>query len=304
MTFLSLRDMMTMLRLSVIFPVGVLLVRTMAWTSSGSSHSYLIQNLKKNGVIRSQQVFDAMMATDRGLYCRTNPYADSPQSIGYQATISAPHMHAHALECLKNHLQEGARALDVGSGSGYLTACMARMMGDAGLVVGIDHIPELVEQSVRNVESDNATLLSSGRVTLIAGDGRRGYPEKAPYDAIHVGAAAAVVPQDLLHQLKPGGRMVVPVGASGGSQSLQQFDKKADGTILRTILMGVIYVPLTDRDTQLRGSCVGFRSLVGCWRVQAAFAPHTDREYCPGSVCYLTGTKSDILGKLVSLMYS
>ncbi|XP_059505309.1 protein-L-isoaspartate(D-aspartate) O-methyltransferase-like isoform X2 [Stegostoma tigrinum] len=245
--------MLTMLRLSVIFPVGVLLLRTMAWTSSGNSHSQLVQNLKKGGVIRSQRVFDAMIATDRALYCRTNPYADSPQSIGYQATISAPHMHAHALECLNSHLYEGARALDVGSGSGYLTACMAKMVGATGTVVGIDHIQELVEQSIRNVQSDNATLLSSGRLTLIVGDGRRGYPEGAPYDAIHVGAAAAVVPQNLLDQLKPGGRMVVPVGVSGGSQSLQQFDKTLDGTIVRTTLMGVIYVPLTDREKQLRG---------------------------------------------------
>ncbi|XP_067895804.1 l-isoaspartyl protein carboxyl methyltransferase, like [Heterodontus francisci] len=246
--------MLTMLRLSVVFPVGVLLVRTMAWTSSGNSHSQLVQNLKKNGVIRSPQVFEALMATDRALYCRTHPYMDSPQSIGYQATISAPHMHAHALECLKDHLYEGARALDVGSGSGYLTACMARLVGPTGTVVGIDHIPELVQQSIHNVESDNSTLLSSGRITLIAGDGRRGHPDGAPYDAIHVGAAAAVVPQQLLHQLKPGGRMVVPVGESGGSQSLQQFDKMQDGTVTRTTLMGVIYVPLTDRDRQLRGS--------------------------------------------------
>eukprot|EP00061_Rhincodon_typus_P017052 g45580.t1 len=105
--------------------------------------------------------------------------------------------HAHALECLNSHLYEGARALDVGSGSGYLTACMAKMVGATGTVVGIDHIQELVEQSVHNVQSDNATLLSSGRLTLIAGDGRRGYPEGAPYDAIHVGAAAAVVPQSV-----------------------------------------------------------------------------------------------------------
>ncbi|XP_041071254.1 l-isoaspartyl protein carboxyl methyltransferase, like isoform X1 [Carcharodon carcharias] len=245
--------MLTMLRLSVVFPVGVLLVRTMAWTSSGNSQSQLVQNLRKNGVIHSPRVFEAMMATDRALYCSTNSYMDSPQPIGYQATISAPHMHAHALECLNNHLHEGAHALDVGSGSGYLTACMARMVGPTGMVVGIDHIPELVEQSIHNVQSDNSTLLSSNRLTLIVGDGRLGYPDGAPYDAIHVGAAAVVVPQNLLHQLKPGGRMVVPVGENGRSQSLQQFDKMWDGTITRTTLMGVIYVPLTDRERQLRG---------------------------------------------------
>ncbi|XP_051872885.1 l-isoaspartyl protein carboxyl methyltransferase, like isoform X2 [Pristis pectinata] len=240
-------------RLSVVFPVGVLLVRTMAWTSSGNSHSQLVENLRRDGVIQSERVFNALMATDRAHYCKTSPFMDSPQSIGYQATISAPHMHAHALECLKDHLYEGAQALDVGSGSGYLTACMARMVGPSGMVVGIDHIPQLVEQSIRNVQADNSTLLEAGRLKLIVGDGRRGHVEDAPYDAIHVGAAAATVPQELLQQLKPGGRLVIPVGESEGGQLLEQYDRTVDGNFTRTPLMRVIYVPLTDRERQWSG---------------------------------------------------
>lgn len=71
-----------------------------------------------------------MRQIDRGRYTKsgTYSYADSPQTIGYAVTISAPHMHVHALEVLKNHLQPGMKALDVGSGSGYLTACMAMMV--------------------------------------------------------------------------------------------------------------------------------------------------------------------------------
>merc|ERR1719369_2212272 len=80
-----------------------------------------------------------MVRVDRGNYVSTNPYMDSPQSIGYKVTISAPHMHAYALELLKDHLVEGAHALDVGSGSGYLTACMGYLVGETGKVVGIDH---------------------------------------------------------------------------------------------------------------------------------------------------------------------
>ncbi|XP_062909519.1 protein-L-isoaspartate(D-aspartate) O-methyltransferase-like isoform X1 [Mobula hypostoma] len=242
-----------MLRLSVMFPMGMLLFRTMAWTSSGISHSQLVENLRRNGVIHSERVFRTMMATNRAHYSKTSPFIDSPQSIGYQATISAPHMHAHALECLKDHLYEGARALDVGSGSGYLAACMARMVGPSGLVVGVDHIRQLVEQSISNIRADDPSLLAADRLKLIVGDGRLGYEEDAPYDAIHVGAAAAIVPEELLQQLKPGGRLVIPVGGRDSRQLLEQYDKAMDGNITHTPLMEVIYVPLTDRESQWSG---------------------------------------------------
>lgn len=75
--------------------------------------------------------------------------------------------HAHALERLKYQLVPGEKALDVGSGSGYLTACMAQMVGETGHVIGIDHIPELIALGTKNINSDNPQLLTSGRVKLI-----------------------------------------------------------------------------------------------------------------------------------------
>ncbi|OCT68773.1 protein-L-isoaspartate (D-aspartate) O-methyltransferase 1 isoform X1 [Xenopus laevis] len=244
-------EMIVLMRLaSFTLPFGLLINRAMAWTSTGKTHTDLINNLRKNGVIKSQNVYDILLTTDRAHYIQYFPYMDSPQSIGYKATISAPHMHAHALELLEDKLIEGAKALDVGSGSGYLTACFARMVGLTGKVVGIEHINHLVHDAIQNVKQDDPTLLSSGRIKFVVGDGRLGYPDEGPYDAIHVGAAAAIVPQELLKQLKPGGRLILPVGPEGGSQVLEQYDKDNEGKITRARLMGVMYVPLTDKEKQ------------------------------------------------------
>ncbi len=220
----------------------------MAWRSSGNSHEHLLANLKDHGIIESNSVLEIMKKVDRGEFSRHSPYMDSPQSIGYGVTISAPHMHAYALERLRDQLQPGMKALDVGSGSGYLTVCFALMLGDKGTAVGIDHVKQLVDWSEENVKKSHGSLLQSGQLRFVVGDGRKGYPEEGPYNAIHVGAAAATLPQALVDQLAPGGRLIIPVGDF--TQNLEEVDKAADGTVTRKTLMGVRYVPLTDKEKQ------------------------------------------------------
>jgi protein-L-isoaspartate(D-aspartate) O-methyltransferase len=88
---------------------------------------------------------------DRAHYAPRNPYDDRPQPIGHAATISAPHMHANACESLLDYLKPGAKVLDIGSGSGYLTAVLANLVGPSGKVVGIDHIQPLVDMANTNM---------------------------------------------------------------------------------------------------------------------------------------------------------
>jgi protein-L-isoaspartate(D-aspartate) O-methyltransferase len=172
-------------------------------------------------------------------------------SVGYNVTISAPHMHAHALEMLRDKLIPGARVLDVGSGSGYLTACMARLVQPGGKAIGIEHIPELVQLSMKNISKNARSLLDDGTLEIVLGDGRLGYSQDGPYDAIHVGAAAPNRPKELIEQLKPGGRLVVPVGTR--HQKMMIYDKSVDGhEVHERTTLGVSYVPLTDKAKQWR----------------------------------------------------
>jgi len=223
----------------------------MAWACTAGTNSMLIDNLRRAGIIHSDRIVQAMKAVDRSDYASHYPYEDSPQSIGYGATISAPHMHGYALQYLEPYLQPNMKALDIGSGSGYLTACMAELVGPGGKVVGVEHISELVDLSKRNVAKNKSDFLEQGRVKFVVGDGRLGYAKDGPYDCIHVGAAAGKTPQELIDQLNAPGRLFIPVGHF--SQTIILIDKKEDGSVVKKELMGVMYVPLTDADKQRNG---------------------------------------------------
>ncbi|QCD80991.1 protein-L-isoaspartate O-methyltransferase 1-like isoform X2 [Vigna unguiculata] len=225
------------------------------WSGSAlNENKGMVDNLQRYGIITSRKVGEVMETIDRALFVPggLQPYVDSPMPIGYNATISAPHMHATCLQLLEKNLQPGMRALDVGSGTGYLTGCFALMVGPQGRAVGVEHIPELVSFSIENIKKSAAALpLKDGSLSVHCCDGRQGWPDFAPYEAIHVGAAAPEIPQPLIDQLKPGGRMVIPVGNI--FQDLKVVDKNSDGSISIRTETSVRYVPLTSREAQLRG---------------------------------------------------
>ncbi|OAA59784.1 protein-L-isoaspartate O-methyltransferase [Niveomyces insectorum RCEF 264] len=242
----------------------------MAWRSSGATNADLVENLCRHKMIDDARVKAAFLSVDRAHYTDYSPYVDAPQSIGYGVTISAPHMHAFAIQHLMPYLVPDAaagrpapRVLDIGSGSGYLTHVFAELAGEHGRVLGVEHIPQLRDQAEQNMAKSAAgrQFLASKRVAFVVGDGRLGAPrgaaDTAPFDAIHVGASAAELPQALLDQLRSPGRMFIPLDDTEAEyapafpgdprdQHVWTIDKAADGTVTRTKLFGVRYVPLTD----------------------------------------------------------
>ncbi|KDN48188.1 protein-L-isoaspartate O-methyltransferase [Tilletiaria anomala UBC 951] len=232
----------------------------MAWRSTGATNAELVANMQSAGLIKSSCVAQAFAQTDRAHYVKehSRAYEDAPSSIGYSATISAPHMHAYAAESLQSSIRQGKAVLDIGSGSGYTAAIFHRMLereGGHGKVVGIEHIRELVEQSKRNLKADGlAPQLEQGHIQMVCGDGRLGWPEDAPYGAIHVGAAAPNITEALVQQLDKGGKMFIPVSEDAvlgrGDQYIWEVEKDEQGVVRKRKVMGVMYVPLTDAERQ------------------------------------------------------
>ncbi|KAK7681414.1 hypothetical protein QCA50_015506 [Cerrena zonata] len=194
----------------------------MPWVSSASTNRDLVRNLTKQGLIRSSR-----LKKSDWLWC-------------YNLSTSP------AAETLIDFLRPGAKVLDVGSGSGYFCAVLHHLVGRRGKVVGIEHIPELTEWSRENLSRDGLDLAwGKGSIEMITGDGKQGWPRRAPYDAINVGAAAPQIPQALIDQLAKPGRMLIPLGTD--TQKLYQVDKDKEGNITEKALYDVLCLPLTDR---------------------------------------------------------
>ena len=194
--------------------------------------------LERKG-IRDTRVLDAIASLNRADFVPPQEgwYAhdDRPLPIGYGQTISQPYIVAFMTQALG--LLGGERVLEVGTGSGYQTAVLARLGAD---VYSIEIVPELARQARERF----APFEAPGRISLREGDAFNGWPEAAPFDAILVAAAPPEVPQDLLDQLAPGGRLIVPVGPTGGDQELELWRRLSAREFERERLFGVRFVPL------------------------------------------------------------
>jgi S-adenosylmethionine synthetase len=160
-------------------------------------------------------------------------YDDIPLPIGHGQTISQPFVVALMTHLLA--LRPGDRVLEIGTGSGYQSAVLAELADE---VYSIEIVPPLAAQAAARL-----ARLEYDRVTVRAGDGYAGWPEHAPFDAIIVTAGVRAVPPPLLEQLAPGGRLVIPLGASAVHQDLVVIEKRADGSLFERSVMPVTFVP-------------------------------------------------------------
>jgi len=189
--------------------------------------------------VDAPQVLAAMRRVPRHEFVpareRRRAYRDTPLPIGHGQTISQPYIVGFMTEKLE--LEPGDRVLEVGTGSGYQAAILGELVEE---VISIEIIEPLARAAAQRLER-----LGYGNITVLYGDGYYGFEDAAPFDAIIVTAAAAHIPPPLNRQLKPGGRMAIPVGRSGWTQNLLLVEKDSDGEISTRNLMAVRFVPLT-----------------------------------------------------------
>ncbi|WP_161812503.1 protein-L-isoaspartate(D-aspartate) O-methyltransferase [Steroidobacter agaridevorans] len=168
---------------------------------------------------------------------KRSAYHDTPLPIGEGQTISQPYIVALMTELARpatNH-----RVLEVGTGSGYQAAVLAEI---------VEHVYSIeIESTLAQRASEVLQKLGYNNVTVRAGDGYAGWPEYAPFDVIIITAAPDHIPQPLIEQLKPGGRMVVPVGPIAATQQLRVLEKNAAGKVTSTVVAPVRFVPLRRR---------------------------------------------------------
>ncbi len=186
----------------------------------------------------SPRLMAALAAVDRVEFVPESEvdyaYLNTPLPIGHRQTISQPYIVAIMTELLD--VAPDHTVLEIGTGSGYQAAVLARL---ARQVYSVEVIPQLATRAAETLRR-----LGTTNVEVRASDGHAGWQEKGPFDGIIVTAAAAEIPPPLLAQLKPGGRMIIPVGPPGGGQQLTLVEKSASGKTRLRVVLPVAFVPL------------------------------------------------------------
>src|SRR5690348_15182531 len=214
------------------------------WTMATTMTDYAAEReamverqLKRRG-ITEKIILDAFLEVPREAFVGQAyshlAYGDHPLPIEANQTISQPYIVALMIQAAGIGLRD--KVLEVGAGSGYAAAVISRI---AGKVIGIERQHDLVavaRERLKRLEFDN--------VEIVEGDGTKGWPDEAPYDAILAAASGSHVPKALLEQLASGGKIVMPLGSPGWVQELVKVTKRADGGIDRENLGGVRFVPL------------------------------------------------------------
>lgn len=195
------------------------------------------RQLRRRGII-DERILKAFLEVPREAFVSPDhahlAYGDHPLPIEAGQTISQPYIVALMIQAAG--VKAGSRVLEVGAGSGYAAAVIGRI---AERVVGIERQHELVE-----IARERMQRLGYDNVGIVEGDGTRGWPEGAPYDAILAAASGSHVPDPLVQQLSPGGAIVMPVGDPGWVQHLVKVVKAADGSLQQSDLGEVRFVPL------------------------------------------------------------
>src|SRR3954470_19979944 len=212
--------------------------RVRPMTDFASKREAMVERQLRRRGITELDILDAFRAVPREAFISDEyahlAYGDHPLPIEAQQTISQPYIVALMVEAAE--IQPGDNVLEVGAGSGYAAAVISRI---ADKVTGIERQHDLVEVARQRLER-----LGYDNVEIVEGDGTKGCPDHAPFDAILAAASGSHVPQALLAQLAPGGRIVMPIGDPGWVQELIKVAKQEDGILKQENLGGVRFVPL------------------------------------------------------------
>uniref|UniRef100_A0A8D8W1G5 protein-L-isoaspartate(D-aspartate) O-methyltransferase n=1 Tax=Cacopsylla melanoneura TaxID=428564 RepID=A0A8D8W1G5_9HEMI len=196
------------------------------------TYAQQIDTLVRDGALKTPRVVEAFHKVDRGYFVHRledEPYGFMARKLGRGVFMEKPHMQARIIELLEEKLQEGNRVLDIGSGTAFMSCVFAELVGNTGKVFAVEHMKDQCEESWDNVLNVRPDLIHDGRLHIRCRDGRVGLPNVAPYDAIFFSTYIPDIPNSILLQLKPGGRLVCGIGKSRSFHRLVVIDRSEDG---------------------------------------------------------------------------